>query len=200
MMRWRTAVLIVLAAPLAPLLATPLAPSLAMPGGAAAAPPERPPPVAAPPPLPTPPDVVPSTSPPPVGPPAPTRAKQSAAQQAMASYRSEFGPVPRPALCQRPKANENIVCGIPGRGGSPDRLPLPDQRGPPDHPRLAVGEVRPDFSGPPGIGTCRTGDQGAHCGGGIDLIGAALKGVLLVRALIDPEGASDAADAAAPHP
>lgn len=133
------------------------------------------------------------------GPPAPVAIKTSAAQQAMAVYKSDFGPVPLPVPCQRPGAGETIVCGTTGRGGSPDRLPLPDERGPPDHARLAVGEVRPDMGKPPGMGTCATQDQGARCGGGVSLIGVAIVGARLVQALVDPEGASDAADARAAH-
>lgn len=129
------------------------------------------------------------------GPPAPRAATASPAQQAMHDYRLAFGAVALPAPCQRPKGNEVVVCGAGGRGGSPDRLPLPDARGPPDHARIAVGEVRPDMSKPPGMGTCLSQDQGTHCGGGVDIIAAALTGVQIVRALIDPEGASDAADA-----
>ena len=66
-----------------------------------------------------------------VGPPAPPKVKATAAQQAMADYKSNFGAVPRPVPCQRPKDNETVVCGTPGRGGSPERLPLPEERGPP---------------------------------------------------------------------
>lgn len=136
----------------------------------------------------------------PAGPPAPVAAKTSLAQQAMVNFKRDFGPVPLPAPCQRPKDNEVVVCGVGGRGGSPDRLPLPDERGPPDHPRLAVGEVRPDMSPPPGMSSCVSQDPGTRCGGGVDLIGAAIAGVRLVHALIDREGASDDADArAAPH-
>jgi hypothetical protein len=131
----------------------------------------------------------------PVGPPAPIAIKTSAAQQAMANYRRDFAAMPLPAPCVRPKGNEVVVCGVGGRGGSPERLPLPDERGVPDHARTAVGEVRPDMSAPPGMGTCYTQDQGAHCGGGVSVIAAALAGVQLVRAIVDPEGASDAADA-----
>jgi hypothetical protein len=126
----------------------------------------------------------------PTGPPAPVAARSSPAQQAMVDYKRNFGPVPLPAPCQRPKDNEVVVCGVGGRGGSPDRLPLPDERGPPDHPRLAVGEVRPDMSAPPGIATCTSQDPGTRCGGTVDLVGAAIAGVRLVRALVDPEGAT----------
>jgi hypothetical protein len=121
----------------------------------------------------------------PAGPPVPTATKDSPAQQAMLDYKRNFGPVPLPAPCQRPKDNEVIVCGVGGRGGSPDRLPLPAERGPPDHPRLAVGEVRPDMSAPPGMSSCASQDPGTRCGGSVDLIGAAIAGVRLVRALVD---------------
>jgi hypothetical protein len=131
----------------------------------------------------------------PVGPPAPVAIKASAAQQAMANYRRDFAALPIPKPCIRPKGNEVIVCGVGGRGGSPERLPLPDERGLPDHARTAIGEIRPDMSAPPGMGTCLTQDQGARCGGGVDVIAAALAGVQIVRAIIDPESVSDAADA-----
>jgi hypothetical protein len=129
------------------------------------------------------------------GPPAPVVIKATAAQQAMANYKRDFAAVPLPQPCVRPKANEVVVCGVGGRGGSPERLPLPDERGAPDHARTAVGEVRPDMSAPPGMGTCLSQDQGAHCGGGLDVIAVALAGVKIIHALVDPEGAFDAADA-----
>lgn len=135
----------------------------------------------------------------PAGPPAPVVVKVTAAQQAMANYKSEFAAVPLAKPCVRPKANEVVVCGIGGRGGSPDRLPLPDERGAPDHARTALNEPAPGDASPVHTGSCGTQDQGAHCVGGVSIIGAALAGVQIVRALVDPEGASDAADAAAPH-
>jgi hypothetical protein len=136
----------------------------------------------------------------PAGPPAPVAVKLTAAQQAMANYKSEFAAVPLAKPCVRPKDNEVVVCGIGGRGGSPDRLPLPDERGPPDHARTALNEPARADASPVNTGSCGTQDQGAHCAGGFNIIGAALAGVQIVRALVDPEGASDAADAAAQHP
>lgn len=47
----------------------------------------------------------------PAGPPAPVGVESSPAQQAMLDYKRNFGPVPLPAPCQRPKDNEVIVCG-----------------------------------------------------------------------------------------
>ncbi|WP_404710773.1 hypothetical protein [Sphingomonas sp. MMS24-J13] len=135
----------------------------------------------------------------PAGPPAPVVVKVTAAQQAMANYRRNFAAVPLPQPCVRPKGNEVVVCGVGGRGGSADRLPLPDERGPPDHARTALNEPAPADASPVRTGSCGTQDQGEHCVGGISIVGAALAGVQIVRALVDPEGASDAADASAPH-
>lgn len=136
----------------------------------------------------------------PAGPPAPVAVKTSAAQQAISTYTRNFGAVPLPEPCVRPKDNEVVVCGVGGRGGSAERLPLPDERGPPDQGRMALNEpVRADAA-PVRTGSCGTEDQGRHCVGGLSIVGAALAGVQIVRALVDPEGASDAADAAAQHP
>ena len=134
------------------------------------------------------------------GPPAPAKVKTTAAQTAIANYKRDFGAVPLPQPCIRPKANEVVVCGVGGRGGSAERLPMPDDRGSPDHSRSALNEPPPASASRVEAGSCGTQDQGRHCSGGLDLIGAALKSVLIARALIDPEGASDSADAAMPRP
>jgi hypothetical protein len=136
----------------------------------------------------------------PAGPPAPAKSKATAAQTAIANYARDFGAVPLPQPCIRPKDNEVVVCGVGGRGGSPDRLPLPDQRGAPDTARTALNEPAAADASRVETGSCGTQDQGRHCTGGFDLIGAAIKSVLIARALIDPEAASDAADAAMPRP
>jgi hypothetical protein len=133
------------------------------------------------------------------GPPAPVKTKATAAQTAISNYKRDFGAVPLPAPCVRPKGNEVVVCGVGGRGGSADRLPLPDERGAADV-RTALNEPAPASASRVEAGSCGTQDQGRHCSGGLDLIGMALKTVLIARALIDPEGASDAADAAMPRP
>ena len=76
----------------------------------------------------------------PAGPPAPQVSKLSPAQQAISAYQANW--VHRPVLepCPRPKRGEIVVCGN-GRAGSPDRLPLPDERGPPDWTRRPIGEL-----------------------------------------------------------
>jgi hypothetical protein len=134
------------------------------------------------------------------GPPAPAKLKTTAAQVAITNYKRDFGAVPLPHPCERAKGDEVVVCGIGGRGGSADRLPLPDDRGPPDHARTELNESPPGNAERVRTGSCGTQDQGEHCVGGISPIAVILAGVQIARALVDPEGASDAADAAMPKP
>lgn len=128
----------------------------------------------------------------PSGPPAPVVSKATPAQQAISLYRDEYRHGFRP--CPAPThANEVVICGN-GRGGSTNRLPLPDERAPPDWARKAIGDL------PTGrealvsteSGACASADCPAH--GAIDMIGATVGVVQVARALIDPEGASDYAD------
>ncbi|WP_420139433.1 hypothetical protein [Sphingomonas sp.] len=105
--------------------------------------------------------------------------KATLVQQSAALYRDKYrhGYVPCPTPTH---ANEVVICGN-GRGGSADRLPLPDERG----PRNATGEIPgaveamadPDICGP----------QSCAGGGPVNLIAAAAAGVKLVRALVDPD-------------
>ena len=75
----------------------------------------------------------------PDGPPRPAAATASAAQAAMASYRQNHQAVPPTKPCARANSAEVVVCAEAGRGGSANRLPLPDERRPPDI-RIAIGE------------------------------------------------------------
>ncbi len=84
-------------------------------------------------------------------------------------------------------ADEIVVCG---QGASPEpRLPLPAERGPPDHPAPS----NPDLSGMGALAAsvppCATRSEG--CTTGVDLIGG---GTFLVRAvekLVDSESCCD---------
>jgi hypothetical protein len=127
----------------------------------------------------------------PTGPPAPAEATATPAQRAIALYRDEyrhgFKPCPLPT-----HANEVVVCGN-GRGGSADRLPLPDERGPPDRARLATGELpTPKEALASADQPCRQANCPVH--GAVDLVAAGAGVAQVVRAIIDPEGASDYAD------
>ncbi len=127
-----------------------------------------------------------------VGPPAPVASKTSPAQQTIALYRDEYrhGYVACPAPT---RANEVVICGN-GRGGSSNRIPLPDERTPPDWARVAVGDQptgREALADTDAKG-CVSADCIQH--GPFDMIAATLGVVQVARALIDPEGASDYAD------
>ena len=128
----------------------------------------------------------------PMGPPAPIVSKVTPARQAIALYRDEYrhGYV----ACPTPtRANEVVICGN-GRGGSANRIPLPDERVPPDWARRAIGEV------PAGkealdsdkAGACVSADCPAM--GAVNLVQAAVTIVQIGRAIVDPEAASDYAD------
>ena len=128
----------------------------------------------------------------PMGPPAPVTVKTTPAQQAISLYRDEYrhGFV----ACPMPThANEVVICGN-GRGGSANRIPLPDERTPPDWARMAVGDLptgREALVNTEG-GPCVSANCPAH--GAFDLVAGTLGVVQVARALIDPEGASDYAD------
>ena len=128
----------------------------------------------------------------PIGPPIPVPAKTTPAQQAIMLYRDEYrhGYVACPAPTH---ANEVVICGN-GRGGSANRIPLPDERTPPDWARQATGD-RPtgkEALANTDSGGCVSANCPAH--GAIDVIAGTLGVVQVARALIDPEGASDYAD------
>lgn len=125
-----------------------------------------------------------------MGPPLPVVAKTTPAQQTISLYRDEYrhGYVSCPAPTH---ANEVVICGN-GRGGSANRLPLPDERGAPDWARQATGEV-------PSAANALN-EASSKCGpacsgdGPVNLIQAATTLVQIGRAIVDPEGASDYAD------
>jgi hypothetical protein len=127
----------------------------------------------------------------PIGPPAPLVSKISAAQQAISLYRDEYrhGYVACPAPS---RANEVVICGN-GRGGSANRIPLPDERTPRDWARTPTGD-RP--GGADALAATTQTCAGVHCPvhGAMDVIAAGVGVVQVVRAVIDPEGASDYAD------
>ncbi|WP_116091209.1 hypothetical protein [Sphingomonas crusticola] len=126
----------------------------------------------------------------PIGPEIPPNSRTTPAQQAIALYRDQYrhgyAPCPVPT-----HANEVVVCGN-GRGGSANRLPLPDERGPRAGPRTATGEIPGASGGLANPDSCGPVDCGG--GGPVNLIAAAAAGVQLVRAIVDPEAASDHAD------
>jgi len=131
-----------------------------------------------------------------MGPPAPAESKTTPAQQAIALYRDEYRHGFRP--CPAPThANEVVVCGN-GRGGSAERLPLPDERGPPDWARRPTGEA------PSGVAALASASDpcGPSCAGSgaVDLIRGSVMTVQLIHGLIDPEWASDYADSHHPQP
>lgn len=128
----------------------------------------------------------------PLGPPTPVATKTTPAQQAISLYRDEYrhGYVACPGPTH---ANEVVICGN-GRGGSANRIPLPDERAPPDWARMAIGELP---SGKDALantegGPCVSANCPAH--GAFDVIAGTLGVVQVARALVDPEGASDYAD------
>jgi hypothetical protein len=127
----------------------------------------------------------------PSGPPVPVVSKTTPAQQAISLYRDEYRHGYK--ACAAPThANEVVICGN-GRGGSANRIPLPDEREAPDGPRAATGEAR---TGKDALLADVRPCRGADCpmGGAVDLVAAATGVTQVVRALVDPEGASDYAD------
>ena len=126
----------------------------------------------------------------PIGPPAPIVSRTTPAQQMIALYRDEYrhGYV----ACPTPShANEVVICGN-GRGGSANRIPLPDERGPPEWARRPTGEI------PSGASALAQASDacGPSCAGpgSVNLIQAAATLVQIGRAIVDPESASDHAD------
>ena len=127
----------------------------------------------------------------PSGPPAPVALKVTPAQQAIALYRDQYRHGYK--ACAAPKrANEVVICGN-GRGGSANRIPLPDERAPPDWARTASGDLPSTRQAlADGNERCRA----SHCPaqGAVDLVAAGAGLGQVVRAIVDPEGASDYAD------
>ena len=127
----------------------------------------------------------------PFGPPMPVASRTTPAQQMIALYRDEYRHGYK--ACAAPThANEVVICGN-GRGGSANRIPLPDERAPPDGPRPATGEA---LTGKDALLADARPCRGADCpmGGAVDLVAAATGVTQVVRAIVDPEGASDHAD------
>jgi hypothetical protein len=127
-----------------------------------------------------------------VGPPVPTASKTTPAQQMIALYRDQYAHWQfKPCPPARP--GEVVVCGN-GRRGSANRIPLPDERAPPDRARTATGDL------PSAREALALTDQ--PCGAAVncqdhaaaDLVAATIGMVQVVRAVVDPEGASDYAD------
>ena len=82
----------------------------------------------------------PTTGPTQSGPPRAPSERDTPAERAIALYKAEHGPRVPVVPC-RPASSDTItVCGTPG-ALSPDRIPLPDERGPRASPRTATGEL-----------------------------------------------------------
>jgi hypothetical protein len=127
----------------------------------------------------------------PAGPAVPAVSKTTPAQQMIALYRDEYRHGFRP--CPPPlHANEVVVCGS-GRGGSAERIPLPDERTPPDWARLPTGEI-PSAMGALNGGSAKCASADCPATGPVNLIRAATTLVQMGRAIVDPEAASDYAD------
>jgi len=126
----------------------------------------------------------------PIGPPAPVASRTTPAQQMIALYRDQYrhGYVPCPIPS---RANEVVICGN-GRGGSANRIPLPDERSPPEWARRSTGEI-PSAASALDEASSKCGPACSQ-GGPINLIQAATSLVQIGRALVDPESASDYAD------
>jgi len=126
----------------------------------------------------------------PIGPPAPVASRTTPAQQMIALYRDEYrhGYVPCPTPSH---ANEVVICGN-GRGGSANRIPLPDERTPREWARTPTGEIPSAASAL----AQATDAGGPSCAGGgpVNLLQAAATLVQVGRAIVDPESASDHAD------
>jgi hypothetical protein len=122
------------------------------------------------------------------GPAMPPAAKITPVEETIALYKDMYGHQNfKPCAPARP--GEITVCGR-GRGGSPDRLPLPWERGPRDSPRQPTGEIPSAHAGLVAAGTpC----DGIGCGPkeGINLLTAPSVLVKGLHGLIDPEWASD---------
>lgn len=74
------------------------------------------------------------------GPPVPVAAEDTPARRAIALYAAEHGRHALPKPCRRARGDEITVCGAPD-GFSPYRVPLPEEREPPEGPRIATGEL-----------------------------------------------------------
>lgn len=87
--------------------------------------------------------------------------------------------------CPRPTGDDIVVCG---QNGNP-RLPLPDERGPPDGPAPS----NPDLTGGAALAQTVTpcaASQGG-CRSGINLFAAGTAAIRLVGKLVDPNSCCD---------
>lgn len=127
----------------------------------------------------------------PYGPAVPPPSKFTSAEQAIARYQDDFRHgVPPP--CPRARPGEVVVCGQ-GRGGSAERVPLPDERTPPDHTRMATGEM------PSGTETFARMAEPCDvfgCGNkaGVNLLTVPFRAAKIVHGLIDRDWAADHPD------
>jgi hypothetical protein len=113
-------------------------------------------------------------------------------EQSIAHYKDAYRHgVPAPCAPGRP--GEVVVCGS-GRGGSTERVPLPDERGPRDHPRTATGEM------PKATASEHCGPDGCGNQAGINLLAVPFRAVKIVHGLIDRDWAADHPDAAPAAP
>lgn len=90
------------------------------------------------------------------------------------------GPPQRIVLSDCPEGadGEIVVCAAPDK----PRLPLPDERGPPDGPRRPTGDPRAALdAGDPGACALR------GCQVGVNVIGAGTAAIRLIGKLIDPD-------------
>ena len=97
----------------------------------------------------------------PAGPRAPVVAKTSPAQQAIALYHETFAHPGAATNCLPTRGSGIVVCG---NGRSPNRLPLPEERGPPNHARHPIGEVPHADAGEGPVPTLRSGTTVAGFG------------------------------------
>ena len=94
--------------------------------------------------------------------------------------------------CPKPVGEEVVVCG---RADAP-RLPLPDERGPPDRPMPS----NPNVDGKGALAAeatpCAATQWG--CQVGVDVIGASVAAIRLVGKLLDPDSCCEPGQATSP--
>ena len=81
------------------------------------------------------------------GPQLPAAPRRTLVEQVGDLYRERYGLEARNVSCAPARAGELVVCG----GRSPYRIPLPDERGPREHPRLPTGEIPSAAGGSPPV-------------------------------------------------
>jgi hypothetical protein len=122
------------------------------------------------------------------GPAAPVPGRITPVDESIALYRDMYAHQTFKA-CPPARPGEITVCGR-GRGGSPERLPLPDERGPRDSPRQPTGEIP---SAAAGLAAASTPCDGIGCGPkeGINLLMTPMVVVKAIRTLVNPDEAPD---------